>query len=78
MDSFSRFGYADVSPPLVEYEDTLLADGPGAALADNTFRLMDPVTRRMLALRSDMTAQIARIASSRMGHLPRPLRLLAP
>jgi len=75
MDSFSRFGYADVSPPLVEYEDTLLADGPGAALADNTFRLMDPVTRRMLALRSDMTAQIARIASSRMGHLPRPLRL---
>jgi len=75
MDSFSRFGYADVSPPLVEYEDTLLADGPGAALADNTFRLMDPVTRRMLALRSDMTAQIARIAASRMGHLPRPLRL---
>ena len=75
MDSFSRFGYADVSPPLVEYEDTLLADGPGAALADNTFRLMDPVTRRMLALRSDMTAQIARIATSRMGHLPRPLRL---
>lgn len=75
MDSFDRFGYADVSPPLVEYEDTLLADGPGAALADNTFRLMDPVTRRMLALRSDMTAQIARIATSRMGHIPRPLRL---
>jgi ATP phosphoribosyltransferase regulatory subunit len=75
MDSFMRFGYADVSPPLVEYEETLLAEGPGAALADNTFRLMDPVTRRMLALRSDMTAQIARIASSRLAHHPRPLRL---
>lgn len=75
MDSFMRFGYADVSPPLVEYEDTLLAEGPGAALADNTFRLMDPVTGRMLALRSDMTAQIARIASSRLAHHPRPLRL---
>lgn len=75
MDSFARFGCADVSPPLVEYEDTLLAAGPGAALADNTFRLMDPVTRRMLALRSDMTAQIARIASSRLAHQPRPLRL---
>lgn len=75
MDSFARFGYADVSPPLVEYEDTLLSEGPGAALADNTFRLMDPVTRRMLALRSDMTAQIARIASSRLAHHPRPLRL---
>ncbi|HCP18031.1 MAG TPA: ATP phosphoribosyltransferase regulatory subunit [Alphaproteobacteria bacterium] len=75
MDSFARFGCADVSPPLVEYEDSLLAAGPGAALADNTFRLMDPVTRRMLALRSDMTAQIARIASSRLAHQPRPLRL---
>jgi ATP phosphoribosyltransferase regulatory subunit len=29
----------------------------------------------MMALRSDMTAQISRIASTRMLHLPRPLRL---
>ena len=75
MDGFARFGYQDVSPPLVEYEETLLASGLGAALADHTFRLMDPITGRMLALRSDMTAQIARVGKSRLGHSPRPLRL---
>ena len=75
MDGFARFGYQDVSPPLVEYEETLLASGLGAALADHSFRLMDPITGRMLALRSDMTAQIARVGKSRLGHSPRPLRL---
>jgi ATP phosphoribosyltransferase regulatory subunit len=36
---------------------------------------MDPVSQRMLALRPDMTMQVARIASSRLAHWPRPLRL---
>ena len=76
MDGFARFGYQDVSPPLVEYEETLLASGLGAALADHTFRLMDPITGRMLALRSDMTAQIARVGKSRLGHSPRPVAAL--
>ena len=75
MGCFARLGYAEVSPPLLEFEESLLADGPGKALAGNTFRLMDPQTQRMLAVRSDMTAQIARIATSRLAHLPRPLRL---
>lgn len=75
MAGFSRFGYVPVQPPLVEFEETLLAEGPGAALAAETFRLMDPQTSRMMGLRADMTAQIARIACTRMGHMPRPLRL---
>ena len=75
MESFGFFGYSPVDPPLVEFEDTLLADGPGAALAPDCFRLMDPQSSRMMALRADMTAQIARIASTRMAHWPRPLRL---
>ncbi|MCE2517691.1 MAG: ATP phosphoribosyltransferase regulatory subunit, partial [Alphaproteobacteria bacterium] len=75
MGSFAALGYARVKPPLVEFEDTLLADGPGAVLAQNTFRVMDPQSSRMMAIRADMTAQIARIARSRMAHQPRPLRL---
>ena len=75
MESFALFGYAPVKPPLVEFEETILADGPGAALASDSFRLQDPQSSRMMALRADMTAQIARIASTRMAHLPRPLRL---
>ena len=75
MESLALFGYAPVKPPLVEFEETILADGPGAALAPDSFRLLDPQSSRMMALRADMTAQIARIASTRMAHLPRPLRL---
>jgi ATP phosphoribosyltransferase regulatory subunit len=75
MGSFTSLGYARVKPPLVEFEDTLLADGPGAALIRDTFRLIDPQSSRMMAIRADMTAQIARIARTRMAHESRPLRL---
>ncbi|MGE5538075.1 MAG: ATP phosphoribosyltransferase regulatory subunit [Gemmatimonas sp.] len=67
-------GYEQVKPPLVEYEDTLLA-GDGASMTARTFRLMDPMSHRMLAVRPDMTLQIARIATTRLMHEPRPLRL---
>jgi len=75
LDVFSNFGYLRVKPPLVEYEETLLSDGPGIVLKDSTFRIMDPLSQKMMALRSDVTAQISRIASTRLPHLPRPLRL---
>lgn len=70
----AQYGYERVKPPLVEFEDGLLA-GAGAGLAEQTFRLMDPMSRRMMAVRSDATPQVARIATSRLGKEPRPLRL---
>ena len=39
------------------------------------FRLMDPISQRMMAVRADMTTQVARIAITRLRELPRPLRL---
>jgi ATP phosphoribosyltransferase regulatory subunit len=63
-----------VKPPLVEFEESLLG-GPGAALGPQTFRLMDPVSQRMMGVRPDMTVQVARIAVTRLKHEPRPLRL---
>ena len=75
LSSFAAFGYQRIKPPLVEFEQTLLADGLGAELADQTFRLLDPISRRMMALRSDMTTQIARISGTRLSSRPRPLRL---
>lgn len=74
MESFRREGYQRVDPPLVEFEDGLLA-GPGAGTAPHTFRLMDPVSQRMMGLRADITVQVARIAVSRLSRQPRPLRL---
>ena len=71
---FAAQGYERVKPPLVEFEDSLLS-GAGAGLADQTFRLMDPASHRMMAVRSDLTPQIARIAASRLARSPRPLRL---
>jgi ATP phosphoribosyltransferase regulatory subunit len=67
-------GYERVKPPLVEFEDTLLS-GAGAAMINDTFRTMDPVSHRMVGVRADMTPQVARIAATRLSHHPRPLRL---
>jgi ATP phosphoribosyltransferase regulatory subunit len=39
------------------------------------FRLMDPVSQRMMAVRADITLQVARIAGTRMVDVPRPVRL---
>src|SRR5260221_14159997 len=74
IERFAAFGYERVKPPMVEFEESLLG-GPGAALASQTFRLMDPVSQRMMGVRPDMTVQVARIAVTRLKHEPRPLRL---
>ena len=74
MTVFAAHGYQRVKPPLLEFEDSLLA-GSGAAVADQTFRLMDPDSHRMMGLRADTTPQVARIATTRLGGAPRPLRL---
>jgi ATP phosphoribosyltransferase regulatory subunit len=74
MEVFAAHGYQRVKPPLLEFEDSLLA-GSGAAVAEQTFRLMDPVSQRMMGLRADTTPQVARIATTRLARAPRPLRL---
>jgi ATP phosphoribosyltransferase regulatory subunit len=71
---FAAHGYERVKPPLLEFEEGLLG-GSGAATADVTFRLMDPLSQRMMGLRADITPQVARIAAVRLGRAPRPLRL---
>ncbi len=71
---FHGHGYQRVKPPIIEFEDSLLS-GTGSGLSESSFRLMDPVSRRMMALRSDMTPQVARIARTRLSRSPRPLRL---
>jgi ATP phosphoribosyltransferase regulatory subunit len=74
MEVFAAHGYQRVKPPLLEFEDSLLA-GSGAAVAEQTFRIMDPESQRMMGLRADTTPQVARIATTRLASAPRPLRL---
>lgn len=73
--SFYLNGYDRVSPPVLEFEDTLLA-GIGAATSNRIFRIVDPSSQRVLGIRADVTAQIARIASSGLKTINRPLRLM--
>jgi ATP phosphoribosyltransferase regulatory subunit len=72
--AIGRHGYARVSPPLAEFEEGLVGQLKSAGSRD-LLRFVDPVSQRTLALRPDITAQVGRIAATRMGHRPRPLRL---
>jgi ATP phosphoribosyltransferase regulatory subunit len=77
LDVLDAHGYDRVRPPLLEFEASLagrmagVAEGEGRAM----FRFVDPASLRTLALRSDMTPQVGRIAATSLASAPRPLRL---
>ena len=60
LDHFRAHGYRLVAPPLVEHLDSLLT-GTGRDLDLQTFKMVDPLSGRMLGLRADTTPQVARI-----------------
>ena len=74
LKNFMAFGYQPVIPPLAEYASSLLA-GQGKATSHHVFKMPDPLAPEMLALRADMTGQVARIATEPLAAMPRPLRL---
>nr|WP_246586904.1 ATP phosphoribosyltransferase regulatory subunit [Stakelama flava] len=74
LDVAHAHGYEQVDPPLAEFEESFAARLKSGSARD-AVRFVDPVSQRTLAIRPDMTAQIGRIAATRMGHHPRPVRL---
>lgn len=73
LDTVAGYGYERVQPPLAEFETTLTA---GLQVSGRELlRFVDPASGETMAVRSDITGQIGRIATSRMGHHPRPVRL---
>ena len=60
LDHFAEAGYRLVQPPLVEHLDSLLT-GTGRDLELQTFKVVDPLSGRMLGVRADTTPQVARI-----------------
>ena len=74
LDVARSHGYERADPPLAEFADGLDSRLKSGGLTD-AVRFVDPVSQRTLAIRPDLTAQIARIAATRMGHHPRPVRL---
>ena len=60
LDLFASWGYELVCPPLIEYLDSLLT-GKAQDLDLKTFKVVDPLSGRLLGLRADITPQVARI-----------------
>ncbi len=78
LDTMHSHGYDRVSPPLIEFERSLagrMANSGETDGARGMFRFVDPVSLRLLALRSDMTVQLGRITATSLADAPRPLRL---
>jgi ATP phosphoribosyltransferase regulatory subunit len=71
VDVFEARGYGEVATPSIEY-DEVLARGEGRTAA-GAYRFFDEGD--LLALRSDMTVPIARLAASRLAGAGTPLRL---
>mgnify|MGYP001578979936 FL=1 len=60
LDLFASCGYELVSPPLIEYIESLLT-GSAKDLDLQTFKLVDQISGKTLGIRADITPQIARI-----------------
>ena len=69
---YRLWGYQEVAPPTIERLDSLEAGG-----AINPREILRLASDEPLGLRPELTAPIARAASSRMPDRPRPLRLWA-
>ena len=59
LAELARWGYEEIILPTLEYLD-VLAPGLEAELVEKSYKLADRTTGRMLLLRPDATAQIAR------------------
>ncbi len=74
LDAMDAQGYDRVRPPLVEFEHALAQRMDGVS-PRRMIRFTDPASLRTLAVRSDMTVQIGRIAATALAAAARPLRL---
>src|SRR5439155_50593 len=74
LSVFTRWGYREIVTSTYEYAD-VLATGTDADVQENMFKLVDRETGRLLALRADITPQIARIVATRLRDEPKPIRL---
>ena len=74
QEVFSRFGYRRVFLPTLERLDVVERGLSAAALAD-VMKFVEPGSGEVVAIRPDITPQIARIEATRMRAYPLPHRL---
>lgn len=74
LDVFEAWGYARIITPVFECAD-VLERGLGAGARAAAIRFVEPGTGEIVALRPDITPQIARVVATRLAELEGPIRL---
>jgi ATP phosphoribosyltransferase regulatory subunit len=75
LGALESAGYEEIIPPTFEYAEVFVrAAGAGDDLADRLIRFLD-LDGKLLALRYDFTASVARLAATKLAARPTPLRL---
>jgi ATP phosphoribosyltransferase regulatory subunit len=75
LERFAAWGYELVVPPAYEREDSI-ARGLSDRARRDVVRFVEPASGHVVALRPDMTPQIARIAATHYASRSIPLRLM--
>lgn len=73
LDALEAAGYEEIIPPTFEYAEVFVRAG-GQEIADRLIRFLD-LDGKLLALRYDFTASVARLAATKLADRPTPLRL---
>lgn len=70
---FKLWGYQEIRSPAIELVE-VLSTGVGSELIDSMFKFQD-FDGKIVALRAEMTAPVARIVTTKMLEAPMPIRL---
>jgi ATP phosphoribosyltransferase regulatory subunit len=74
LSVFQRWGFREIVTPTFEYLE-VFEQPTGEAADDQIFKFVDRQTGRLLALRVDLTPQVARMVATTLRQAPLPLRL---
>ena len=74
LDVLGAHGYDRIETPSIEFEKSMASRMAGVQ-PRRMFRFVDPASLRTLALRSDITVQMGRVAATSLAGAARPLRL---
>ena len=69
---FKEWGYQEIITPTFEFYE-ILAKGAGSVMKREMIKFFDR-EGNIVALRPEMTTSMARVASTKMQHMPKPLR----
>lgn len=73
LERLAAVGYEEIIPPTFEYAEVFTRAG-GPEIGDRLMRFLD-LDGKLLALRYDFTASVARLAATKLADRPTPLRL---